>query len=193
MAATTNLLTISGTLRGLPASTTAGLHIHAGFSCGAPDEVGGHWYDAAVAQTDPWTTTYTSNEDGDASIMISVSASDLGYSPLDIVGHTIVVHSPTAKIACGVLNEVVASTTTDAPDFTVNATTTALPTTVAPTATVAATATTATSSTTTPPGPAATVSTAVVTKEQEPSSSSTTTTTTTTTTTRTTGTFNNKQ
>merc|ERR1711907_210698 len=79
-----------------------GLHIHDGNSCYGANYVGGHWWNASVA--DPWTTTYTSDEEGTAVVEITVTAEQLGYDPVDFEGHTVVVHdSSGTKVACGVL------------------------------------------------------------------------------------------
>lgn len=112
-------LRISATVSGLPASTTGGFHIHSGSSCAAASEVGGHWYNNSASQVcgrdgscsptardDPWLgsrESYTSDAAGSAHVSIHLRQSQLGFDPVGMVGKTVVVHSATAKIACGVL------------------------------------------------------------------------------------------
>jgi len=97
---TTTGIQLTGTLAGLPASTTAGFHIHSGFTCVNAAGVGGHYFDVS----DPWTTTYTSDSSGTAQISMEVADFSL-YSSMPVLGRTVVVHSSSAKIGCGVLGE----------------------------------------------------------------------------------------
>jgi len=111
---------MSGTLGGLPASATAGFRIHSGYTCSAPAGVGGHYDDGLPS--DPWSmTTYTSDASGAAQISLAMSDFSL-YSSQPVLSRAIVVHSPTARIGCGVTP----------PDAGLPATTTAAPTTAAP-------------------------------------------------------------
>merc|ERR1719510_2238537 len=115
---------MSGTLGGLPASVTAGFHIHSGYTCDDGSGVGGHYFDGLP--TDPWTTTYTSDASGAAQISLPMSNFSL-YSSFPVLSRAIVVHSTTAKIGCGVTSPaagppVLTTTTTQ--------TTTTTPTTV---------------------------------------------------------------
>lgn len=100
-------LTVSGTLSGLPPSTTAGFHIHSGVSCDSAGEVGGHWYNVETGLEDPWTPiTYASDSAGVAVLNITMTRAELGYNPLDGLYRTVVVHSPPpspVRVACGVL------------------------------------------------------------------------------------------
>jgi len=101
-----NSLTFEYDLNGLDtavAAYTGGIHIHSGYSCATAGEVGGHWWDASVA--DPWTTTYTVTAGASTSAgSFTITASALGLSPLLMVGHTVVVHAADgSRIGCGVL------------------------------------------------------------------------------------------
>merc|ERR1711998_507533 len=97
-------LVITGSLTGLEASVTGGLHIHSGTTCSDASAVGGHWWDSSVA--DPWstaTTFYTSAGDGSAEVSITVTAAALGLSPEGFAGRTLVVHNEGGdRVACGV-------------------------------------------------------------------------------------------
>jgi Cu/Zn superoxide dismutase len=46
---------ITGTLTGVEASVTGGIHIHEGVSCASSSEPGGHYYPGM--SSDPWATT----------------------------------------------------------------------------------------------------------------------------------------
>lgn len=103
--ATADLLHITGALSGLP-YTTAGFHIHSGVSCDTADGVGGHLLSTSAGIEDPWTTAYTSNAAGNATIAIEVTAGQLGFDPRESASHTVVVHNETGdRIACGVLRK----------------------------------------------------------------------------------------
>merc|ERR1719510_166347 len=126
---------MSGTLGGLPASVTAGFHIHSGYTCDDGSGVGGHYFDGLP--TDPWTTTYTSDASGAAQISLPMSNFSL-YSSFPVLSRAIVVHSTTAKIGCGVTSPaagppVLTTTTTQTTTTTTVTTTTVTTTTVAPT------------------------------------------------------------
>merc|ERR1719510_1536074 len=90
---------MSGTLGGLPASVTAGFHIHSGYTCDDASGVGGHYFDGLPS--DPWSTTYLSDASGAAQISQVMSDFSL-YSSYPVLSRAIVVHSPSAKIGCGV-------------------------------------------------------------------------------------------
>lgn len=94
---------LAGVLFNLPPSTTSGFHIHAGYSCETAPEVGGHWW-VGEPTADPWTTTYTSDENGVAFINITVTKAELGLNPMWAGAHTLVAHNGSAKIGCGVLS-----------------------------------------------------------------------------------------
>jgi Cu/Zn superoxide dismutase len=103
VAVTTNStgVTLVGTLTGVPASTTAGIHIHTGVSCNASADVGAHYYPDMLS--DPWlSTTYTSDENGVATVSFSVDDFSLGGSN-PVAGRAIVVHDSTDRIACGLI------------------------------------------------------------------------------------------
>ena len=97
--ATNSGLVMSGTLSGLPASTSCGLHIHNGTTCATS---GGHWYNTPP---DPWNTTIASDANGTATFSISMPAQSLGFDPRNSLGHAVVVHNGSTgnRIACGVL------------------------------------------------------------------------------------------
>ena len=99
-------IALGGTVAGLEASATGGIHVHTGVSCASADVVGGHYFDGMDA--DPWlTTTYASNEAGVAAVAVTVA----GFSPEDVIGRAVVVHDGDgARVACGLLE----ATTTDA-------------------------------------------------------------------------------
>ena len=48
-------ITLTGTVTGVEASATGGIHIHSGVTCATTDDPGGHYYDGMTS--DPWTTT----------------------------------------------------------------------------------------------------------------------------------------
>ena len=94
-------VTLVGTLTGVPASTTAGIHIHTGVSCNAAADVDDHYYPGMLS--DPWlSTTYTSDENGVATVSFSVDDFSLGGSN-PVAGRAIVVHDSTDRIACGLI------------------------------------------------------------------------------------------
>ena len=92
-------IVLGGTVAGLEASATGGIHVHTGVSCASADVVGGHYFDGMDA--DPWlTTTYASNAAGVAAVAVTVA----GFSPEDVVGRAVVVHAGDgARVACGLL------------------------------------------------------------------------------------------
>merc|ERR1719356_1916513 len=121
--ATDTSLTLAYDLNSLDtavADYTGGIHIHSGYSCATADEVGGHWWDASVA--DPWFTTYTVTAGASTSVgSFTVTAAELGLSPLTMVGHTVVVHAADgSRIGCGVLTFSVEASTAIAtyPEYT---------------------------------------------------------------------------
>ena len=93
---------VTGTLVGLDQNVTGGVHIHSGVSCDSADYVGGHYYDTSTI--DPWlTTTYTSDENGVATVNLSMSDFTLtGDYP--VAGRCLVVHDACGcRIGCGVI------------------------------------------------------------------------------------------
>lgn len=109
-------LRISYSLVGLEASTSGGMHIHAGTTCSIANLVGGHYYDS---DSDPWNTEWTSDSAGEASSYFLI---DSGYPNDDNYGHAFVVHlssdSGSTRAACGLIQttEIVASFS-DYPDY----------------------------------------------------------------------------
>merc|ERR1712137_891105 len=89
-----------GTLTGLPANTTAGWHIHSGFSCFAAADVGGHYFEGMT--NDPWNTTYTSDSNGVASIDTEMVGFSLSTC-MPVTGRALVIHDTSARIGCGLL------------------------------------------------------------------------------------------
>ena len=94
---------LEGTIVGLQANVTGGIHIHSGVSCANESYVGGHYYDTDWASGDPWSTTYTSDENGVATVYIEMDDFSLtGDYP--VAGRTIVVHaSDGTRIGCGII------------------------------------------------------------------------------------------
>jgi hypothetical protein len=86
-------LTITGTAANLTANcTTCGIHVHEGFMC---EQSAGHFWSSG---DDPWSTTYASDENGTASISVSV-AMNIEH----VLGRTVVLHDASSRIACGVI------------------------------------------------------------------------------------------
>ena len=100
---------MEATVYGLEPSTTAGFHIHAGYSCVEAEDVGGHYYEGS--NDDPWSTTYTSDANGRATVKLWMTGFSLA-DELPISGRTVVVHSSTAKIGCGLLEPTVGEVVT---------------------------------------------------------------------------------
>ena len=63
--------------------------------------VGGHYYEGM--DSDPWTTTYTSDSSGAAQISLPMTGFSL-TSSMPVLGRTLVVHSASSKIGCGALH-----------------------------------------------------------------------------------------
>merc|ERR1719384_1981706 len=93
-----------------------GIHIHSGTSCEAADQVGGHYFDSNLIESDPWKTTVYVAE-GDASNELKgTDAIVTGLSSNSILGHVMVVHDSTGgRIACGVIQS---TPSVDAAEFT---------------------------------------------------------------------------
>jgi len=92
-------------LDGLETNTSGGIHIHAGTSCVVAAMVQGHYYNSTYTNdTDPWTTEWSSDDDGAASGYFSL---DDGYNTVaDNQGHSLVVHtSDTTRAACGLIGD----------------------------------------------------------------------------------------
>ena len=93
-------INIKGIVAGVEASVTAGIHIHSGFTCDDSSGVGGHYYEGM--SDDPWTTTYTSNDNGFAVVNMTMSDFSL-YLDYPSAYRTFVIHSTTSKIGCGII------------------------------------------------------------------------------------------
>ena len=100
---------MEATLSGLEPSTTAGFHIHSGYSCIDAEYVGGHYF--VDSDDDPWSTTYTSDANGRATVVLLMSGFSLS-DELPVSGRTVVVHSSDAKIGCGLLEPTVGEVVT---------------------------------------------------------------------------------
>jgi len=95
-------VTMSGTLAGLPSSSTGGYHIHTGSTCYDAEGVFGHYF---IGSNDPWTTVrYSTDSRGVANV-----AGDLvnGYSldkDMPVAGRAVVIHNPSgSRVACGLI------------------------------------------------------------------------------------------
>ena len=102
-------LKIVGTMTGLESCASGGIHIHTGVSCAVADDVGGHFFDGM--DTDPWTTTYTSDSSGASSTVVTMETGfSVGSDALRVAGRTVVVHdSSGARVACGVIEPTLGS------------------------------------------------------------------------------------
>ena len=83
-----------------------GVHIHSGMTCGDPDLVGGHYWDAGAVE-DPWTTdggsVYNTDAKGNGNSKFEL---DSGIDFEGNLGHAVVVHAQDGtRIACGVLSK----------------------------------------------------------------------------------------
>jgi Cu/Zn superoxide dismutase len=98
-------VTIEGTLGNVaPSCVDCGIHIHSGFTCDDADGVGGHFYDSDYWDSDPWTTTYSSNAKGHASVSVSVDGfSTASAFNLPTAYHALVVHDSTDRVGCGII------------------------------------------------------------------------------------------
>lgn len=97
----------NGTIAGLEASSTGGIHIHEGYSCSDSDAVGGHYYTTSYWDTDPWTTTYTTDSSGAATVDISMDDFYLtGEQYLASAYRTMVIHlSGGTRVLCAVIGQ----------------------------------------------------------------------------------------
>ena len=92
---------ISGTLRGLEASTKGGVHIHSGYTCDDADGVGGHYYDDM--SSDPWTTTWYSDSEGAYTGTFFMSDFSL-YNSYPTAYRAVVVHlNGGTRAGCGII------------------------------------------------------------------------------------------
>jgi len=99
--ATRDSLNLTIFLSDLPSLSSGGIHIHEGTSCHSAKAVGPHFF-AASKTSDPWAgSEWISNERGFATNVITVNTSK---TLEEVLGHAVVVHSPTnEKVACGLL------------------------------------------------------------------------------------------
>ena len=97
-------LAFTGTLTGLPISSTGGWHVHEGASCSSSDAPRGHFFNPNGA--DPWTAiTYTSDTAGVASLNATMTSFSLREA-WPVTGHALVVHDPgddAPRSGCGVI------------------------------------------------------------------------------------------
>merc|ERR1712166_1566544 len=85
-------------LAGLLSNYAAPIHIHTGTTCGDSQLVAGHYY---ASPADPWDTR-TLATDGTGAILGTIAGVHSGISAASSVGHAIVVHDGSNRIACGV-------------------------------------------------------------------------------------------
>ena len=94
-------ITFLATLSGLEPSSSGGIHIHSGFTCDDADYVGAHFFEGLDA--DPWTTTYTSDASGTATVTLEMSDFSLA-GDFPVAGRAVVVHlSGGDRAGCGVI------------------------------------------------------------------------------------------
>jgi hypothetical protein len=85
-----------------------GIHIHAGMSCGG--DALGHYWNKNEIEVDPWKHVTYKTEHGQA--QIKGESVITGLTPLEVSGHTVIVHDHTgARIACGIIGGSASSTT----------------------------------------------------------------------------------
>merc|ERR1712166_232924 len=85
-------------LAGLSPNYGAPIHIHTGTTCGDSQLVAGHYY---ASPADPWDSR-TLATDGTGAILGTIAGVHSGISAASSVGHAIVVHAGSKRIACGV-------------------------------------------------------------------------------------------
>ena len=98
-------LLVYGVLAGLPESSSAGWHIHAGHTCDNATRVGGHYYEG-LGTDDPWNpVVWASNDMGVAEVDMRMINFTLQPGAVrDVSGRVIVVHADGARVACGVIS-----------------------------------------------------------------------------------------
>ena len=83
---------MKGVLAALPPSTTAGLHLHTGFSCADAVAVGLFHYHGALP-ADPWAdNTYASDHRGVHAVDLHMTGFSLEDGSAPVMGRTLVVH-----------------------------------------------------------------------------------------------------
>ena len=98
-------LLVYGVLAGLPSSSSAGWHIHAGHTCDDATQVGGHYYEG-LGSDDPWSpVAWVSDGVGVAEVDMRMANFTLQPGAVrDVSGRVIVVHADGARVACGVIS-----------------------------------------------------------------------------------------
>jgi len=109
----TDLLEVTGVITGVvnAMSLSGGWHVHAGFSCSAASQVGGHYF---TGRTDPWavecatpakknTPCYQPNPQGVAVVNATISGFSL-TGAMPVLGRALVVHNADGqRVGCGVI------------------------------------------------------------------------------------------
>jgi len=89
------------------ASNGCGVHIHSGFGCEDSTAQGGHWYDSATLDVDPWIQVgYKRTDDvGDGEFTACVQVGyDVKSDPSLLEGRAFVVHNPDgSRASCGLM------------------------------------------------------------------------------------------
>lgn len=84
---------------------SCGIHIHAGTSCIDHNLVEGHYYNSDTIDTDPWTTSFTSSDDGTTVTSSGSATVEYGYGYADTIGKTLVIHDEqAARVTCTVIH-----------------------------------------------------------------------------------------
>ena len=108
-------LSITGTLGGLEASASGGLHIHSGYTCDVAAGVGGHYFEGMTS--DPWTTTYTTDANGYSSVAMELADFTMEEG-FPVAARAMVAHASTgARVGCGLVSAVAASATAEGPSY----------------------------------------------------------------------------
>ena len=71
------------------------------FSCASASGVGDHYFDGA--EHDPWTTTYTSDFSGSATVNLTMPGFSM-HDAMPVAYRTLVVHTTTSKAGCGLVH-----------------------------------------------------------------------------------------
>ena len=71
------------------------------FSCASASGVGDHYFDGA--EHDPWTTTYTSDFSGSATVNLTMPGFSM-HDVMPVAYRTLVVHTTTSKAGCGLVH-----------------------------------------------------------------------------------------
>lgn len=90
-------------------ANACGIHIHSGTSCLSASFIGGHYWNTGLIANDPWANIGYTAPGGSTSASVTVTT---GLDASLVDGTVLVVHDATgARIACGVITPVVATTT----------------------------------------------------------------------------------